>query len=329
MARICLIGGSGFLGRNVAELLVREQHVVVVPTRRRERAKRNLILLPTIDVIEANIYDDAALEHALKGCQVAINLVGVLHSPSGQPYGPAFAQAHVQLPERIVRACERMGVRRLIHMSALGAAADAPSEYQRSKAAGEAVVLGAAGKLDVTIFRPSVVFGMDDQFLNLFATMQRLLPAVVLASGGAKFQPVFVEDVARAVVASIDNKESFGKRYDLVGPQVYTLRELVQYAGAMAKCPRPIIEVGQGLGRLQAFCMELGIVKFVLGRQLMSRDNLLSMQVDNVSGAPFPFGITPTPLESVAPTYLTGVFARSRYSMYRYRAGRSPGFMQR
>jgi uncharacterized protein YbjT (DUF2867 family) len=329
MARICLIGGSGFLGRNIAELLVRDQHVVVVPTRQRERAKRNLILLPTIDVIEANVHDDAALERALKGCQVAINLVGVLHSPSGQPFGPAFARAHVELPERLIRACERMGVGRLIHLSALGAAADAPSEYQRSKAAGEAAVLAAAGKLDVTIFRPSVVFGMDDQFLNLFATMQRLLPLVVLGSGGAKFQPVYVEDVARAVVACIDNKESFGKRYDLAGPKVYTLRELVRYAGEMAKCPRPIMEVGEGLARLQACCMELSIVKFILGRQLMSRDNLYSMKIDNVSDAPFPFGITPTPLESVAPTYLTGVFARSRYSMYRYRAGRSPGFMQR
>ncbi len=329
MARICLIGGSGFLGRNIAELLVRDQHVVVVPTRRRERAKRNLIFLPTVDVIEANVHDDAALDAALTGCEVVINLVGVLHSPSAQPYGPAFARAHVQLPERIVRACERIGVRRLIHMSALGAAADAPSEYQRSKAAGETAVLAASGKLDITIFRPSVVFGMDDQFLNLFATMQRLLPVVVLAGCGAKFQPVFIEDVARAVVASLDSKESFGKRYDLVGPKVYTLRELVRYAGAMAKCPRPIIEVGERLGMLQAMVMELGIVKFALGRQLMSRDNLRSMQIDNVSGAAFPFGITPTPLESVAPTYLTGVFARSRYSTYRYRAGRSPGFMQR
>ncbi len=329
MARICLIGGSGFLGRNVAELLVREQHFVIVPTRRRERAKRNLILLPTIDVIEANVYDDAALDIALAGCSAVINLVGVLHSRPGTPYGPDFARAHVELPQRIVKACERAGVRRLIHVSALGAAKDAPSEYQRSKAAGEDIVLAAAATLDVTVFRPSVVFGMDDQFLNLFATMQRLLPFVVLAGGSAKFQPVFVEDVARAIVASIDDDQTFGQRYDLAGPKVYTLRELVAYAGAMAHCERPILEVGTPIGMLQARLMECGIVKFALGRQLLSRDNLRSMQTDNVSSAPFPFGITTTPLESVAPTYLSGVFARSRYSMYRYRAGRSPGFIQR
>ena len=329
MARICLIGGTGFIGRNVAELLVRDQHGVIVPTRRRERAKRNLILLPTIDVIDANVYGDTALDRALTGCSVVINLVGILHSRTGTPYGQDFARAHVELPQRIVQACARTGVRRFIHVSALGAAANAPSEYQRSKAAGEAAVMAASTTLDVTVFRPSVVFGMDDQFLNLFATMQRLLPFVVLAGGAAKFQPVFVEDVARAIVASIDDDETFGQRYDLAGPQVYTLRELVAYAGAMAKCERPIVEVGPTLGMLQARLMECGLVKFVLGRQLMSRDNLRSMQTDNVSSAPFPCGITPTPLDSVAPTYLSGVYARSRYSMYRYRAGRSPGFMQR
>jgi uncharacterized protein YbjT (DUF2867 family) len=329
MARICLIGGSGFLGRNVAELLVRDQHDVIVPTRRRERAKRNLILLPTVDVQEANVHDGAALDRVMSGCTVVINLVGVLHSRSGVPYGPEFARAHVELPQRIVQACGRVGVRRLVHVSALGAAANAPSEYQRSKAAGEAVVMAASRTLDVTVFRPSVVFGMDDQFLNLFAAMQRLLPLVVLAGAGAKFQPVFVEDVARAIVASIDDDETFGKSYDLAGPKVYTLRELVAYAGSMAKCERPIIAVGPALGMLQARLLECGIVKFALGRQLMSRDNLRSMQTDNVSSAPFPCGITPTPLESVAPTFLSGVYARSRYSTYRYRAGRSPGFMQR
>ncbi|MFN0302351.1 MAG: complex I NDUFA9 subunit family protein [Burkholderiales bacterium] len=329
MSRICLIGGSGFLGRNIAELLVRDQHFLIVPTRRRERAKRNLILLPTIDLVEANVHDDTALDRALSGCTAVINLVGVLHSRPASPYGPDFARAHVELPQRIVRACGRAGVRRLIHVSALGAADDAPSEYQRSKAAGEAVFLAASRTLDVTIFRPSVVFGMDDQFLNLFAAMQRLLPFVVLAGGESKFQPVFVGDVARAIVASVDHEESFGRRYDLAGPTVYTLRELVAYAGLMAKCPRPIISVGPAIGMLQARLMECGIVKFILGRQLLSRDNLRSMQVDNVSSAPFPFGITPTPLESVAPTYLSGVYARSRYSTYRYRGGRSPGFMQR
>lgn len=329
MARICLLGGSGFLGRNVAELLVRDQHFLILPTRRRERAKRNLILLPTIDVVEANIHDDAALDRVLAGCDAVINMVGVLHSKPGTPYGPAFARAHVELPRRLVAACERMNVRRLIHVSALGADANGPSEYQRSKAAGEAIVNGAAGRLDVTIFRPSVIFGLDDEFMNLFVRLQRIAPFVPLAGASARLQPVHVEDVARAVVASLHDEASFGRTYDLAGPRVYTLRELVRYAGEVAGCARPVVPLGRLAGLLQARVMECGLVSLVAGRQLMSRDNLRSLSVDNVSSAPFPFGIRPVTLESVAGSYLTGVFPRSRYNAFRYRAGRAPGFMQR
>lgn len=329
MARICLIGGSGFIGRNVAELLAREQHSVVIPTRRRERAKRDLIMLPTVDVLDADVHDDAALDRLIARCDAVINLAGVLHSKPGTPFGPAFARTHVQLPRRIVAACERAGVRRLIHISAIGASASAPSEYLRSKADGEAAVLGAAGKLAVTVFRPSVVFGPDDSFLNTFAQLQRMLPFVAIAGVDAKFQPVYVEDVARAIVTSLNREESYGQTYELAGPTVYSLRELVHYAGTVAGCARPIIALGTGLGMLQARLMECALVKLVAGRQLLSRDNIRSMQVPSVSSAPFPFGITPTPLETVASSYLTGVFPRSRYSVFRYRAGRSPGFMQR
>jgi len=329
MARICLLGGSGFLGRNVAEQLVRDQHFLIIPTRRRERAKRNLILLPTIDVVDANIHDDAALDRVLAGCDAVINTVGVLHSKPGTPYGPAFARAHVELPRRLVAACGRAGVRRLIHVSALGADANGASEYQRSKGAGEAIVNEAAGRLDVTIFRPSVIFGLDDAFMNLFAQMQRIAPFVPLAGADARLQPVHVEDVARAIVASLDDEASFGRTYELAGPRVYTLRELVRYAGEVAGCPRPIVPLGRVSGLLQARVMECGLVSFVAGRQLMSRDNLRSLSVDNVSSATFPFGIRPVTLESIAGSYLTGVFPRSRYNAFRYRAGRSPGFMQR
>lgn len=329
MARICLIGGTGFLGRNIAELLVREQHVVLIPTRRRERTKRNLITLPTVDVLEANVHDDATLDRLFARCDAVINLAGVLHSTPGTPFGPEFARTHVQLPRRIVAACERAGVRRLIHVSAIGASSSAPSEYLRSKADGEAAVQSAANKMAVTVFRPSVVFGPDDSFLNTFAQLQRYLPFIALAGAEAKFQPVYVEDVARAIVTSLNREESFGQTYDLAGPAVYTLRELVHYAGTVAGCARPVIPLGNGLGILQARIMECGLVKALLGRQLMSRDNIRSMQVPSVSSAPFPFGITPTPLETVASSYLTGVFPRSRYSAFRYRAGRSPGFMQR
>lgn len=313
MKRICVIGGSGFIGRHIVELLVREQYNVIVPSRRRERAK-HLITLPTVDVVQVDVHDQAALERLLARADAVINLVGILHSRPGTPYGPDFARAHVELPEQIAAACRNAGVRRLVHMSALKAAADAPSEYLRSKADGEAAV--AASLLDWTIFRPSVVFGPEDQFLNTFAKLQKTFPFVPLACPDAKFQPVFVEDVAQCFVASLEREESHGRTYELVGPQVYTLRELVEYAGRTAGHPRPVIGLSDRLSYLQARMMELMPV------QIMSRDNYYSMQLPNTSDQPLPFGFEATPLEAVAPVYLKGYYPRSRYSEFRYYAGR-------
>jgi uncharacterized protein YbjT (DUF2867 family) len=317
MKRICITGGSGFIGRHVVERLVAQGHFVVVPTRRRERAK-HLYLLPTVDVVEADIHDPATLARLFVRCDVVINLVGILQSRPGQPYGPDFARAHVELPQKIVAACAEAGVPRLLHMSALKAASDAPSEYLRSKAEGEAAVIAARGRVAATIFRPSVVFGPEDRFLNTFARLQKFLPVVFLACPDARFQPVYVRDVARTFVTSLDLDESFDKAYDLAGPRVYSLRELVEYAGTASGHSRPIVGLGRRLSWCQARVMEL------LPGKLMSRDNLRSMRLANVSDAPFPFGIDPTPLEAVAPGYLKGIYARSRFSTFRYRAGRKP-----
>jgi NADH dehydrogenase len=313
MKRICVIGGSGFVGRHIVELLVREQYTVIVPSRRRERAK-HLITLPTVDVVEADVHDQAALERLFARTDAVINLVGILHSRPGTPYGPDFARAHAELPEKIGAACRHAGVRRLVHMSALGAAADAPSEYLRSKADGESAVTGS--RLDWTIFRPSVVFGPEDQFLNTFAKLQKTFPFVPLACPDARFQPVFVEDVAQCFVASLEREESHGATYELVGPKVYTLRELVEYAGRTAGHARPVIGLSDRLSFLQARMMEFMPV------QIMSRDNYYSMQVPNTSDQRLPFGFEAVPLEAVAPAYLKGYYPRSRYSQFRYYAGR-------
>jgi len=317
MKRICVLGGSGFVGRHIVEQLVEQGYSVIVPTRRRERAK-HLYPLPTVEVLEADIHDPAALARLFSHCDVVVNLVGILQSRPGQPYGPDFARVHVELPQKVVAGCAEVGVPRLLHMSALKAAADAPSEYLRSKAEGEAAVIAARGRVAATIFRPSVVFGPEDQFLNVFARLQKVLPAVFLACPDARFQPVYVADVARAFVASIDLDESFGKAYDLVGPKIYTLRELVEYAGKASGHSRPIVGLGKRLSWCQARVME------ILPGKLMSRDNIRSMRLANVSDAKFPFGIQPTPLEAVAPAYLKGVYARSRFAAFRYRAGRKP-----
>ncbi|MFO1362986.1 MAG: complex I NDUFA9 subunit family protein [Burkholderiales bacterium] len=315
MARICVLGGSGFVGRHIVARLAARGDRVVVPTRRRERA-RHLIMLPTVEVVQADVHDAPTLERLLGGCDAAINLVGILQGRSAQPYGPDFARAHVELPRRLVAACVAARVPRLAHMSALKAAADAPSQYLRSKADGEAALVAARAQLATTIFRPSVVFGPEDRFLNLFARLQKVLPVVFLASPEAQFQPVYVGDVAAAFVRALDDAASYGKAYDLVGPRVYSLRQLVAYAGEVAGHPRPIVGLGDRLSYFQAWLME-----FAPGR-LMSRDNYHSMKLPSTSAASLPFGLHPTALEAVAPVYLKGLSPRSRYSEFRYHAGR-------
>jgi uncharacterized protein YbjT (DUF2867 family) len=309
--RVCVIGGSGFVGSHIVQLLSAQRYLVRVPTRQRERAK-HLILLPTVDVLEANVHDATELASLVRGVDAVINLVGVLHDGRGER---GFEQAHVALTRKVIAACETHGVRRLVHMSALGADVNGPSKYQHTKGAAEALV--RAARLDWTVFRPSVVFGRGDRFLNLFATLQRLLPVIFLGSPNGRFQPVYVEDVAAAFVRSLTDRSTYGKAYDLCGPRVYTLRELVALVGAITGHRRTIVGLNDTLSYLQALALELLPVK------LITRDNYYSMKVDNISGEPFPFGIVPTAIEAVVPAYLGNESPRARYRAYRDHAGRA------
>jgi len=310
IAHVCVIGGSGFVGRHVCQQLAARGYRVRVPTRDRERAKP-LILLPTVDVVRADVHDPAALAAVISGCDAVINLVGVLHDARG-PRG--FAAAHVELARKVVAACRDSGAHRLLQMSAVAAAPDAPSAYLRSKGEAERIVCESG--LDWTIFRPSVIFGPEDGFLNLFAGLLRLFPVFPLGSPEAKFQPVYVGDVAAAFVHALPEAGSIGRSYDLCGPRRYTLRELLQWTGRTIGCPRPVIGLNRTLSYLQAAVMECLPVK------LMTRDNVRSMEVDNVSDSPFPFGIRPQPLEALAPAWLAVDTPRARYDRLRSRAGR-------
>lgn len=309
---LAIIGGAGFVGSRLCARLARDGHTVRVLTRHRER-HRDLLVLPTVEVWEGNPHDAAVLDALLAGCDVVINLVGILNEKRHD--GSGFEHAHVELPRRIIEACRRRGIKRLLHMSALGAdAAQGVSHYQRSKGRGEDLVL-AASDLDVTVFRPSVIFGPGDNFLRRFAGLLRLAPVFPLACAGARFQPVFVGDVAECFARAIDNPQTIGQRYDLCGPRDYTLLELVRYTARISGMRRWILPLPDWLSRLQA-----EIFEWLPGKPF-SRDNYLSTKHDNVCKKPFPaiFGITPTPLETVAPYYLGQAGERRRYERLRRR----------
>ena len=319
--RVLVVGGSGFIGRHVVAVLAARGVKVLVPTRRRERAK-HLILLPTVDVVEADIFGAGVLERLAAGRQAVINVVGILHGRRGRrdergpnDYGPDFARVHVELPQAILAACRATGARRLLHISALGASPAAPSEYLRSKAFGEQAVL-AADDMDVTVFRPSIVFGPEDKFLNTFATMLKFLPALALPCPDAKFQPVYVGDVAQAMVAALDDPATRGKAYELCGPDVYSMKQLIEFVCAVTGRRRLIVGLSDRLSYLQARLME-----WTPG-PLMTRDNYRSMQVPSVCGGAFPFGIQPQALDAVAPGYLAPNTPRERYPQLRWRARR-------
>ena len=319
--RILVLGGSGFVGRQLIEQLQRRGAAITVPTRRLD-ATRHLWSQPRVRIEVADVHDPATLARLLAGHDAVVNLIAILHGSTRQ-----FERAHVELPRHIAAACAETGVRRVVHVSALGAAADGPSKYQRSKARGEAVLGQAAqvGTLQLSVLRPSVMFGAEDRFLNLFSRLQTLFPLIPLAGAGARFQPVWVNDVAAAIAACLQRDDTIDQTYECCGPEVWTLRELVtaagQWSGVRGGRGRPVVGLPDALGRLQALAME-GLP----GRTLMSRDNLDSMKVDNVCGGHLPglaaLGIRATPLSAVGPLYLGQAGPQAQLDRYRRSAGR-------
>lgn len=273
---ILLIGGNGFVGRVIAAQLQLAGYSVLIPTGHLAAA-RELRMLPKVHVEDADIHDFDELQSLCGRIDkngAVINLVGVLHDKPAQPYGKVFKAAHVDLPKNIITAMQLHGLKRYLHMSALGADSNGPSMYQRSKGDGEAAV--KASNLDWTIFRPSVIFGAQDQFINLFSKLTKLFPAMPLANHQAKFQPVSVDDVASAFVKSLSMPQTIHQSYDLVGQTVYTMKEIVEFAARRAKTSCAIIPVPAFVGYLQALAFE-----FMPGPTLMSRDNIASMQLPN------------------------------------------------
>ena len=314
---ICILGGSGFVGSHLAHRLTGYGYRVQVLTRR-PQWHRALGVNPGITLVEADVHDSAVLRRQFADCSAIINLVGILNETGKR--GAGFQRAHVELPQRVAAAAVASGVGRLLHMSALNAAAaERDSLYLKTKGEGEDLVHAAAERgLVVTSFRPSVIFGPGDSFFNRFATLLRLAgPVFPLACPNSRFAPVWVMDVVEAMCRSLDFATG-GERLELCGPAVYTLRELVEYTRDQLGLRCRIIGLGNALSRLQA--LMLGI----LPGKPFSMDNYHSLQKDSIcSHNALPsLGIKPTPIAAVVPAYLAGRNYRGRYPSLRRQARR-------
>lgn len=315
--KLLILGGSGFVGQALIERLLARNGAgggrIIVPSRRPQRVA-SLRTLPTVEVVGADVHDEVQLLRLVSSCDAVVNLVAILH---GSPAD--FTRVHTTLPAALAHACAGTGVRRVLHVSALGVAPDAPSCYLRSKAAGEAAL--RAADLDLSVLRPSVIFGAHDRFLNLFAKLQVVAPIVPLAGAASRYQPVWVDDVADALARCLMDHTTVGHTYECAGPRTYSLAELVRLAGQWSGHPRPVLPLPPVLARLQAAVMSL-----LPGDPLLSADNLDSMQVPNIASGTLPgleaLGITPTPLEAVAPAYLGPSLAQRRFEVWRARARR-------
>lgn len=297
---VCVLGGGGFVGTQLVRQLVREGHWVRVATRNIAHAER-LRVLDTVELQVVNVHEPRILSQLFLNCDAVINLIGILNE-SGHD---SFDAVHRALPAKILAAAHNAGVRRVLHMSALGAHAQAPSRYLRSKAAGEAELLAAvqteSPQPALTILRPSVIFGPGDSLTNRFARLLRMSGGVLpLTRAGARFAPVSVFDVADAFARALERHAQRPATYELCGPQVMTLAEIVRLTAQVAGLPCHIVPLPDALGRLQ------GAVMGLLPGKPFSLDNFRSLSIDCLcrDNGCAALGIHPRPMLAVLPAYL-------------------------
>lgn len=312
--QILVLGGSGFVGSHIVAQLVAQGCQITLPTRRFAHA-RHLIVLPTVDVVVANVFDLPVLARLMAGKDAVINLIGVLHASPAQ-----FQSVHVDFVRHVMEAAAKAKVKRVLHMSALGADRNGVSLYQRSRGDGEAIVRQSTANW--TIYQPSVVVGPEDRFLNLFAKLARRLPVLPIAGAQTRMQPVSVHDVATAFVNTLDNPASYRKTYELCGPEIYTLRELAAFAARVSGHPRAVVGLTDGWAQWMAWLLE-----HAPGPTLMSRDNLDTLKRDNIASeqpyVPAPeLGITPNAVSVEAAYRLSGQDRNARYDQWRAYAHR-------
>lgn len=297
---VCVLGGSGFVGTHLVSALARESWQVTVPTRN-PAAAAHLAMIPSLRLVPADVHDPGDLAGLCAGRAAVVNLVGILNE-SGRD-GRGFQRAHAELARKLVEACRRQRVDRLIQVSALGADADrGPSHYLKSKGRAERIIREESGPdLRWTIFQPSVIFGPGDDFVNRFARLLRAIPlAMPLARAGARFAPVWVGDVVSAILRALADEATAGESYELCGPEVLTLRDIVVMVRDRLHLRRAIVGIPDVAARLQA-----AVFDFVPGKPF-STDNYRSLTVDSVCrvNGLARLGIRPQPLSALLPGYL-------------------------
>lgn len=293
---VCVLGGTGFVGTELVMRLTQEGHIVRVATRNVSHGN-HLKVLPTVELVAANIHDGRTLGQLFDGIDVVVNLVGILNQAGRK----TFRAVHAELAGKVVEAMRAARVTRLLQMSSLGAGAQAPSQYLRSKGEAEALIRVAAASLDATIFRPSVIFGLGDSLTNRFAGLLRLSHGFLpLARPHARFAPLWVCDVVEAFVRTLHDRRTIGKCYELCGPDVMTLADLVRATAAAANLPAHLIPLPDFLARMQAFVMD-----FVPGKPF-STDNYKSLTIDSVckQDGCASLGIRPAHMQAVIAGYL-------------------------
>jgi NADH dehydrogenase len=297
---VCVLGGTGFVGRALVNDLIRVGYRVRVPTRSAQR-HRDMLVLPGLELLRADVHDEATLAALLAGCEAAVNLIGILNERGHD--GSGFRHVHVDLAGKVVRACHEAQVGRLLHMSALKANAErGPSHYLRTKGQAEQVVKSQSGEsLGYTIFRPSTIFGPRGGFVARFARLLKALPVLPLPGAEARMAPVFVDDVARAFLVALNDTRTRNRTYELCGPDIYSLEEILRALLRQMELHRVILPMPRPLARLQAWSAD-----YLVPGKPFSLDNLKSLTVPNVctENGLAALGIAPTSFETMLPFLL-------------------------
>jgi NADH dehydrogenase len=309
---IAIFGASGFLGSSLVLALSQSNHNLKLFSRNKEKIKLWTVN-PHVQIFNLDLNNLAQIKKDLKKTDVVINLLGILHQSKKE----SFDNIHHIWPSHLAKVMKDLGIKRLLHVSALGASIKAPSLYLKSKALGESELLKQKN-LDITILRPSIIFGAKDNFINMFKILVKWLPVIALLSPNSKFQPIFIEDVSKILIKTLFDKKTYEKMYDLGGPDVYSLKDIIRLIIRSEKLTRIIIPLNKSLSYLFAFIMEMMPIK------ILTRDNWRSMEVDNVVNAQrgIPYRYSFERLEHYLSNKKNRSPVRSKYDFYRTKSGR-------